>query len=86
MSSGVAVVIVNFDGERLLPDCLAALAAQTLAPDEIVVADNGSRDASLALLRDRYPHVRALASGTTSASPAARTVARGRPRRRGSAS
>ena len=31
-SSGVAVVIVNFNGERLLPDCLAALAAQTVAP------------------------------------------------------
>jgi GT2 family glycosyltransferase len=61
--SGVAVVIVNFNGERLLPDCLAALAAQTLAPDEIVVADNGSRDGSLALLRAQHPGVRALALG-----------------------
>lgn len=60
MSSGVAVVIVNFDGERLLPDCLAALAAQTLAPAEVVVADNGSRDGSLALLRAHHPEVRAL--------------------------
>jgi GT2 family glycosyltransferase len=61
--SGVAVVIVNYNGERLLPDCLAALAAQTLAPDEIVVADNGSRDGSLALLRAQHPRVRALALG-----------------------
>jgi len=61
--SGVAVVIVNFNGETLLPDCLAALAAQTLAPAEIVVADNGSRDGSLALLRARHPHVGALALG-----------------------
>ena len=60
---GVAVVIVNFNGERLVPDCLAALAAQSLAPDEIVVADNGSRDGSLALLRAQHPHVRALALG-----------------------
>lgn len=60
MSSGVAVVIVNFNGERLLPDCLAALAAQTLAPAEVVVADNGSRDGSLALLRAHHPEVRAL--------------------------
>lgn len=63
MSSDVAVVIVNFDGEDLLPHCLAALAAQTVAPDEIVVADNGSRDRSLALLRSRYPAVRALELG-----------------------
>jgi GT2 family glycosyltransferase len=62
-ASGVAVVIVNFDGERLLPDCLAALAAQTLAPDEIVVADNGSRDGSLKLLRAQHPDVRALELG-----------------------
>lgn len=63
MSSGVAVVIVNFNGERLLPACLAALARQSLAPEEVVVADNGSRDRSLALLRARHPGVRALALG-----------------------
>jgi GT2 family glycosyltransferase len=63
MSSAVAVVVVNYDGERLLPDCLAALAAQTLAPDEIMVADNGSRDGSLALLRAKHPEVATLALG-----------------------
>lgn len=63
MSSGFAVVIVNYDGERLLPECLAALAAQTLAPDEILVADNGSRDRSLALLRAEHPGVATLALG-----------------------
>jgi GT2 family glycosyltransferase len=59
----VAVVIVNYNGERLLPDCLAALAAQTRAPVQIVVADNGSRDGSLALLRARHPDVTALPLG-----------------------
>ena len=63
MSTGVAIVIVNFDGERLLGDCLAALYAQTLAPEEIVVADNGSRDGSFALLRAHHPDVRILALG-----------------------
>jgi hypothetical protein len=60
VSSGVAVVIVNYNGADLLPDCLASLAAQTVAPAEIVVADNGSRDRSLALLRGEHPRVRAL--------------------------
>jgi GT2 family glycosyltransferase len=59
----VAVVIVNYNGERLLPDCLAALAAQTRAPAQIVVADNGSRDGSLALLRARHPDVTVLELG-----------------------
>jgi GT2 family glycosyltransferase len=59
----VAVVIVNYNGEQLLPDCLAALAAQTRAAAEIVVADNGSRDGSLALLRAHHPGVRVLELG-----------------------
>jgi GT2 family glycosyltransferase len=59
-TSDVAVVIVNFNGERLLPDCLAALRAQTLAPAEVVVADNGSRDGSVALLRAHHPGVAVL--------------------------
>jgi GT2 family glycosyltransferase len=56
-TSDVAVVIVNFNGERLLPACLAALRAQTLAPAEVLVADNGSRDGSLALLRAHHAAV-----------------------------
>lgn len=56
----VAVVIVNLDGEALLPACLAALAAQTRPVSEIVVADNGSRDGSLALLRAEHPGVGVL--------------------------
>jgi len=59
----VAVVIVNYNGEHLLPDCLAALAAQTRAPSAIVVADNGSQDGSLALLRAHHPGVRVLELG-----------------------
>lgn len=62
-SSEVAVVIVNYNGERLLPDCLAALGEQSLAPTEIVVADNGSRDGSLALLHAHHPQVATLALG-----------------------
>ena len=58
----VAVVIVNYNGEALLPECLAALAAQTRPPVEIVVADNGSADGSLALLR-AHPGVRVLELG-----------------------
>lgn len=63
MSSGIAVVVVNYNGEHLLPECLGALAAQTLPAEEIVVADNGSSDGSLALLRTRFPAVRVLELG-----------------------
>ena len=42
----VAVVIPNFNGERWLPGVLESVAAQTAAPAEVVVVDDGSTDAS----------------------------------------
>ena len=44
-----------------LPGCLAALAAQERAADEVIVVDNGSRDGSLEYLRDEHPEVRVVA-------------------------
>lgn len=54
----ISVVIVNFNGAGLLPECLDAVTGQTLKPAETIVVDNGSSDASVALLRQRYPEVR----------------------------
>lgn len=45
----VAVVIGNYDGATLLPDCLESLARQTHAPVETIVVDAGSTDDSLAV-------------------------------------
>src|SRR4051794_18999559 len=44
-----AVVIGNFEGAELLPDCLASLRSQTQPPSEVIVVDAGSRDASAAV-------------------------------------
>jgi GT2 family glycosyltransferase len=65
MSSPLAtVVIVNWNGAHLLPDCLEGLRRQT---GEIAfqtwVVDNDSHDDSVSLLRERYPEVRVLESG-----------------------
>jgi GT2 family glycosyltransferase len=56
----VSVVIVNFNGRFLLGDCIAGLEAQTRAPDEVIVVDNGSTDGSVDYLRDAYPWVRII--------------------------
>ena len=45
----VAVVIPNYNGARWLPGVLASLAAQTVAPAEVLVVDDGSTDCSAAL-------------------------------------
>jgi N-acetylglucosaminyl-diphospho-decaprenol L-rhamnosyltransferase len=42
----VTAVIGNYNGEHLLGDCLASLAAQTLGPTAILVVDGESSDAS----------------------------------------
>jgi len=45
----LTLVIGNFEGERFLDDCIASAWSQSLAPNDIVVVDGDSRDAS----RDR---------------------------------
>jgi GT2 family glycosyltransferase len=59
-----AVVIPNYNGERWLPGVLESVAAQTLAPAEVLVVDDGSTDGSLALIAERFPEVRVLALGS----------------------
>lgn len=53
----ISVVIVNFNGETLLEDCLDGLEAQTRAADEVILVDNCSTDASVELVRRNYPWV-----------------------------
>lgn len=59
--SSVSVVIPNLNGRRWLPGCLASLAAQTRAADELLVVDNGSTDGSVRYVREAHPGVRVLA-------------------------
>jgi len=55
------VVVVNWNGERLLRACLDALARQqSSAPFDTWVVDNASSDGSIALLEREYPKVRLL--------------------------
>jgi GT2 family glycosyltransferase len=63
MPEPVTVVIPAWNGERWLPGLFESLAAQTLAPEEIIVVDNGSGDGTLDWLRREAPHVRVLAQG-----------------------
>jgi len=55
------VVIPNWNGLRWLDGLLDSLEAQTLAPAEIVIVDNGSTDGSREHLAERRPSVRVLA-------------------------
>lgn len=62
--AGLAAVIVNWNGRRLLDGCLESLTTQDPAPGHVVVVDNGSTDGSLEHLRARWPRVSAVDAGT----------------------
>jgi GT2 family glycosyltransferase len=60
----VTVVVLNYNGAHLLPDCLEGLAAQDLPEGQMAVwvVDNASADGSLELLRTGFPWVRTIAN------------------------
>jgi hypothetical protein len=59
-SSLISVIVVNFNGERHLGDCLESLSAQTFRDFEVIVVDNGSTDGSLNLIRKGFPWVKLI--------------------------
>lgn len=57
----ISVIIVNYNAEKYLTRCLQALLAQTYQDFDIIIADNGSSDASLLdLPHDNRIHILAL--------------------------
>ncbi len=52
----VSIIVVNWNGERFLNDCLEALDRQSYAEREIIFVDNGSTDSSVNLVRESFPN------------------------------
>jgi GT2 family glycosyltransferase len=59
----VAVVVLNYNGRALLPDCLQSL-SQLRTAARSVLADNGSSDGSLDYVRQTFPGVETLDLGS----------------------
>jgi GT2 family glycosyltransferase len=49
-AGAVSLIVVNYNGERYLPDCLPGLFEDAHAPLEVIVVDNASTDGSRAWL------------------------------------
>ncbi|MBQ3576012.1 MAG: glycosyltransferase family 2 protein, partial [Coprobacter sp.] len=60
MAQDTAVVILNWNGKRLMEEFLPSVATLSQGAD-VVVADNGSTDGSVEWLNSNYPTVRVLA-------------------------
>lgn len=56
----VSVVIPNWNGEKYLRECLQSLKKQDFQKFEIIVADNGSEDGSVAMMKKEFPEVKIL--------------------------
>ncbi len=57
----VAIVILNWNGAKLLEEFLPSVIEHSPSDiSEIIVADNGSTDNSLAVLREKFPSVRII--------------------------
>lgn len=75
----ITVVVCAYNEALLLPACLYSLLAQTRPPDEILVINNASTDATAAVAR-AVPHVRVLdepVKGLVVARETGRRAARG---------
>jgi glycosyltransferase involved in cell wall biosynthesis len=61
----ISVIIPARDAAATLPDTLRGLTAQTLAPVEVIVVDDGSTDATAAIAHDSPVVTRVIGAGGT---------------------
>ena len=57
-----SVIIVSWNGEPHLGDCLRAILTQVDPDDQVIVVDNGSADGSTTLIRQQFPQVHLIES------------------------
>ena len=56
----VAVLVLSWNGREVLGECLASWRASDPAPSAVLVVDNGSRDGTPEMVRERFPGVELL--------------------------
>jgi GT2 family glycosyltransferase len=58
----VSIVVINFNGEKFIADCLSSLRKQTHKNKEVIVWDNNSLDNSLKTIGEEFPEVKVIKS------------------------
>lgn len=57
MEINIGVVIVTWNNEKDISECLSSLVTQTLKPSKIVVVDNKSSDRTIEIVRSKFSQV-----------------------------
>jgi GT2 family glycosyltransferase len=70
----LSIIIVSYNSQADLEACLGSLTGTVHTDHEIVVVDNGSSDGTPAYLREQWPGVRLIASGSNRGFAAANNV------------
>lgn len=53
----VSIIIVNWNGEQYIKDCLASVFTQFYKNFQVIFVDNGSEDKSVSFVKDNFPEV-----------------------------
>ncbi|HAP35974.1 MAG TPA: hypothetical protein DCQ28_08555 [Bacteroidetes bacterium] len=51
----ISIIIVNFNGEHFLKDCLISVLRQDYPSFEVIIVDNASTDGSIEFLNENFP-------------------------------
>lgn len=62
MRGKVGIVLVNYNGEKYITDCINSLLNQTYGNLVILFWDNASEDCSVEIVQDRYPQIHLIQS------------------------
>ena len=71
----VYCIVLNYNGRSVLGETLETLGAMTYPNFRVVVADNGSTDGSVALVKERFPRVEIIEIGGNLGVAGARNIA-----------
>jgi GT2 family glycosyltransferase len=70
----VSMIVLNWNGKRLLKECLSSLSGTEYHPFRIVAVDNGSTDGSAEMVRGEFPWVELLETGRNLGYPGGNNV------------
>jgi len=54
------VVIVNYNGEKIITQCLRSIYNSEIKPNQVIIYDNASKDKSVAIIKKKFPETKLI--------------------------